>query len=91
MKVLQPINQENQLFDVLEGKPASDMQAKEQKIATVKKNIENVISVNGKKVFDPIVDDEYISYNLQKAPEWIQLGDTRKYYYPIEYATIKIK
>lgn len=92
---LQPIGIDNQIQDAIQG--ASDKQAKElkKKIEFVNSNIDKIQKINGKKVFYPTTEGEYIYYHLQKAPKWLEeeilTHKKRKYYYPIQYASIEFK
>ena len=93
--ILNPIGIKTQIQDALTGVSAKQNKNVALKIQFVKDNIDNIEKINGKKVYNPIADEEYITYNLQKCPEMFikALLETkkRKYYYPIQYANIKLK
>jgi len=80
-----------QIENVLFGQSDTEKMEVIRKIKTVSENVNNIVKISGKKVYDPIVKGENIFYNLQKCPEmWREkLGDERIYYYPIQYANIE--
>lgn len=89
--LLKAIAQDTQIEDCLIGESAETAASKKLKIEFTEKNINSVISVNGSKVFYPIVKGADIWYCLQKAPESWKVTDQteRHYYYPIQYANIQ--
>jgi hypothetical protein len=93
--ILNPIGIKTQIQDALTEASAKQNKNVSLKIQFVKDNIDNIEKINGKKVYNPIADEEYINYNLQKCPKMFikSLLETkkRKYYYPIQYANIKLK
>ncbi|HBH47671.1 MAG TPA: hypothetical protein DDX98_03485 [Bacteroidales bacterium] len=89
MKDLKAIGIENQINDALFGPSDNQIKLVKQKIDFVKRNASKVIKVNGDKVYDVIIDEDNIRYNLLKCPaEFIQFMK-QKYYYPIQYAHIE--
>jgi len=79
------INPQNQLTDIL-GITIPDNQKTYEKIEQVKANINNITHVNGSKVFNVEVKENDIYYNLKKRTDGKII-----YYYPIQYAEIKLK
>lgn len=80
MKTLKPIGIENQIEDVLSG-VVRDFSDKKNEI---KKNIDKVKKINGKRVYNVIIDGDYLRYNLRARNDGELL-----YYYPIQYANIE--
>ena len=81
--ILKPIAQETQIENTLFGVSEQEKENLQLKVAFTTKNIESVIQVNGKKVFNAIVKENDIWYNFRKND-----GSFHKYYYPIQYAQI---
>jgi len=85
MKTLEPIRINNQIEDCLFGKSSNIDAELNNKINTLKDNINNIIKINGSKVFNVVIKDKDIYYNLRNNPNY------QKYYYPIQYAKIEFK
>lgn len=87
---LKPIGAETQIEDCIFGKSMQDNTSINMKIDFAKKNVNSIISINGKKVYHPIIKDDNVFYFLKKAPHFLPITDEtkRKYYYPIQYAEI---
>jgi hypothetical protein len=68
MKDLKAIGIENQINDALFGPSDNQIKLVKQKIDFVKRNASKVIKVNGDKVYDVIIDEDNIRYNLLKCP-----------------------
>ena len=79
---LKPIGLENQIQDAIEGKSKETERAVITKKQQLAEHINSVVNINGKRVYAPRINGEYIEYCMQR-------GGT-KYYYPIQYATIEI-
>lgn len=79
MKVLKPISTETQIEDTLNG-IVRDFSDKKNEI---KKNIDKVKKINGKKVYNVTIDGDYLHYNLRPRKDGKLI-----YYYPIQYANI---
>lgn len=90
MEVLKPLFMEQQIEHCLSGVPQEQQDRIDDKAKFVKDNISRILKVNGMKVYDPIVGDNDICYNLQETPDVFKksLGNNRMYYYPIQYAEI---
>ncbi len=88
---LKPIAIETQIEDAIFGQSADTTESVKLKVDFTTKNIDKVISVNGSKVFYPIVKNGDIWYCLQKAPNCFKVTEQtqRHYYYPIQYANIQ--
>lgn len=82
MKVLKPISTETQIEDTLNGF-VRDFSYKKNEI---KKNIDKVKKINGKKVYNVIIDGDYLQYNLRQRKDGKLI-----YYYPIQYANIEFE
>ena len=67
----------NQIMDAIEGTTPNITQKRQ----LLKEN--NILSVNGKRVYRAYVDDEYIYY-------FLRMKSQTKYYYPIAFATVEI-
>lgn len=94
MKNLKPIGLENQLEDLLYGQPEDQKKLLFDKIKQTTENINRIKKINGSPVFDPIIDGEYIRYNLSETSERIKRlfpTEERDYYYPIQYADIEFE
>ena len=105
MKALQPIGTEVQIENVLFVTPQSETDRVKEKVKILTDNITSIEKVNGSKVYDVFIctDFDNIYYNLEPTPErfkkvlsnLIQVVNgktqhTRDYYYPIQYAKIKL-
>jgi hypothetical protein len=82
MKTLEPIGLSTQIEDVLSG-IVRDISDKKKEI---KNNIDKVKKINGKKVYNVIIDGDYLRYNLKKRND----GEL-VYYYPVQYANIEFE
>lgn len=82
MKTLKPIGIENQIEDVL-SEVVRDFSDKKNEI---KKNIDKVKKINGKRVYNVIIDKDDLRYNLRRRSDGELL-----YYYPIQYANIEFE
>ena len=82
MKVLEPISTETQIEDTLNG-IVRDFSYKKNEI---KKNIDKVKKINGKKVYNVTIDEDYLQYNLRPRKDGKLI-----YYYPIQYANIEFE
>lgn len=82
MKTLEPIGIENQIEDTLSG-IVRDISDKKNEI---KKNIDKVKKINGKKVYNVAMDGDYLHYNLKQRNDGKLI-----YYYPIQYANIEFE
>lgn len=82
MKTLESIGVENQIEDTLSG-IVRDFSDKKNEI---KKNIDKVKKINGKKVYNVIMDGDYMHYNLRSRNDGKLM-----YYYPIQYANIEFE
>lgn len=94
MKTLKPIGIETQIEDLLSGQSTENKKLLLTKIEQVKKNLHKIKKINGTPVFDPVVEDKYINYNLTETSEEIKrLFPTRgrTHYYPIQYADVEIE
>lgn len=95
MKNLKPIGLENQLEDLLYGQPEDQKAMIFDKIKQTAENIDRVKKINGSPVFDPVIDGEYIRYNLSETSEKIKrlfpTTKERTHYYPIQYAFIEFE
>ncbi len=91
---VKPIAIDKQIDNVLFGQSDNEIKEVNKKVEFIVTNIDKVISVNGSVVFNPMVIDGNIWYNLSKPPkmfEHILNSNARDYYYPIQYANIKLK
>lgn len=81
--ILKSIGEENQINNILFG--SSEIDKVMEKVNILTENINRIKKVNGSKVYDVLIDDKYIYYNLRpfKKPS------DREYYYPIQYANIE--
>ena len=88
--LLKAIGQDTQIEDCILGMSAENTNSLNLKIEFTKKHIAEIISLNGSKIYYPIIKDDNIYYCLSKAPEWLTITDKteRQYYYPIQYAEI---
>jgi hypothetical protein len=82
MKTLEPIGIEKQIEDTLSG-IVRDFSDKKNEI---KKNIDKVKKINGKKVYNVIMDGDYLHYNLKPRNDGELI-----YYYPVQYANIEFE
>jgi len=82
MKTLKPIGVRTQIEDTLNG-IIRDFSDKKNEI---KKNINKVKKINGKKVYNVLMDGDYLRYNLRHRKDGKLI-----YYYPIQYATIEFE
>ena len=82
MKTLEPIGIEKQIEDALSG-IVRDFSDKKNEI---KKNIDKVKKINGKKVYNVIMDGDYLYYNLKPRNDGELI-----YYYPVQYANIEFE
>ena len=82
MKTLKPISIGTQIEDVLSG-IVRDFSDKKKEI---KNNIDKVKKINGKKVYNVIMDGDYLHYNLKPRNDGQLI-----YYYPVQYANIEFK
>ena len=82
MKTLESIGIENQIEDALNG-IVRDFSDKKNEI---KKGIDKVKKINGKKVYNVIMDGDYLHYNLKPRNDGKLI-----YYYPIQYANIEFE
>ena len=87
MQTENPIGLENQIEDVLFGKNTQQLQEIERKVQYAISNIDRIVSVNGKKVYNVSINRTTgdICFNLRNKK-----GDkvTTNWYYPIQYAKI---
>lgn len=93
MENLEAIGINSQIENVLFGQPKEEKQKAEQKATFVRSNIDKVFKINGKKVYDVMmneIDNESIYYNLRKRDCNNNIQSERKYYYPIQYANIEL-
>jgi hypothetical protein len=79
---LKPIGVRTQIEDTLSG-ITRDFSDKKNEI---KKNINKVKKINGKKVYNVLMDGDYLHYNLRQRKDGKLI-----YYYPIQYATIEFE
>lgn len=84
------IGHETQIEDCLFGQNSADKESLQMKVDFTVKHIDKIISLNGSKIYHPIVKGNDIFYFLSKAPSFLNVTDKteRKYYYPIQYAEI---
>lgn len=82
MKTLEPIGLETQLEDLLNG-IVRDISDKKNEI---KRNIDKVKKINGKKVYNVTMEGNYLYYNLKQRNDGELI-----YYYPIQYANIEFE
>ena len=82
MKTLEPIGIENQIEDTLSG-IVRDISDKKNEI---KKNIDKVKKINGKKVYNVTMDGDSLYYNLKPRNDGKSI-----YYYPVQYANIEFE
>ena len=82
MKTLEPIGIESQIEDTLSG-IVRDISDKKKEI---KNNIDKIKKINGKSVYNVIIDGDYLRYNLKKRND----GEL-VYYYPVQYANIEFE
>ena len=52
----------------------------------IKKDIDKVKKINGKKVYNVTIDGDYLHYNLRPRKDGKLI-----YYYPIQYANIEFE
>ena len=80
MEKLSSICIDKQIEDTLNGifRDFSD------KKTSLKKNIDKVKKINGKKVYNVTMDGDYLHYNLRQRNDGKLI-----YYYPIQYANIE--
>jgi hypothetical protein len=88
---LRSIGIDTQIEDCLFGESDNDKESVQMKIDFTKKHLDEIILINGKKPYCPIVIGEHIYYFLSKPPDFMKITDDtgRKYYYPIKYADIQ--
>ena len=79
---LKPIGLSTQIEDVLSG-IVRDFSDKKKEI---KKNIDKVKKINGKKAYNVIMDGDYLRYNLKPRND----GEL-VYYYPVQYSHIEFE
>ena len=82
MKTLEPIGIETQIEDTLSG-IVRDFSDKKNEI---KKNIDKVKKINGKKVYNVTMDGDSLYYNLKPRNDGELI-----YYYPVQYANIEFE
>jgi len=82
MKTLEPIGIEKQIEDALSG-IVRDFSDKKNEI---KKNIDKVKKINGKRVYNVVMDGDYLYYNLKSRNDGELI-----YYYPVQYANIEFE
>lgn len=82
MKTLEPIGIETQIEDTLNG-IVRDFSDKKNEI---KKNIDKVKKINGKRVYNVIMDGDYLRYNLKPRNDGKLI-----YYYPLQYANVEFE
>lgn len=82
MKTLEPIGIENQIEDALSG-IVRDFSDKKNEI---KKNIDRVKKINGNRVYNVIMDGDYLRYNLKPRNDGKLI-----YYYPLQYANVEFE
>ena len=82
MKTLEPIGIETQIEDVLSGIVRDFSDKKEE----IKKNIDRVKKINGKRVYNVIIDGDYLRYNLKPRNDGKLI-----YYYPLQYANVEFE
>lgn len=82
MKTLEPIGLETQIEDTLSG-IVRDISDKKKEI---KKNIDKVKKINGKKVYNVTMDGDSLYYNLKPRNDGKLI-----YYYPVQYANIEFE
>ena len=82
MKTLEPIGIEKQIEDALSG-IVRDISDKKNEI---KKNIDKVKKINGKKVYNVTMDGDSLYYNLKPRNDGKLI-----YYYPVQYANIEFE
>lgn len=80
METLGSIFIETQIEDVLNG-TVRDFSDKKNKL---KKYIDKVKKINGKKVYNVTIDGDYLHYNLRQRNDGKLI-----YYYPVQYANIE--
>lgn len=85
MKKSNPIGIDTQLENVLFGESQQEKDETQDKIDLIKSKVNDIAKINGCKVFNVMVKDDIIKYNLQDN----RISDYRKYYYPIKYANIE--
>lgn len=82
METIEPIGIENQIEDTLSG-IVRDFSDKKNEI---KKNIDRVKKINGKRAYNVIMDGDYLYYNLKPRNDGELI-----YYYPVQYANIELE
>lgn len=82
MTTLEPIRQENQIEDLIFN-VETDIT---EKIEQLKENVNNVLTVNGSKVYNVTVIENDVWYNRKNRKDGKLV-----YYYPIQYAEITFK
>ena len=82
MKTLEPIGLETQIEDTL-SEIVRDISDKKNEI---KKNIDKVKKINGKKVYNVTMDGDSLYYNLKPRNDGKLI-----YYYPVQYADIEFE
>ena len=82
MKTLEPIGLETQIEDTLSG-IVRDISDKKNEI---KKNIDKVKKINGKKVYNVTMDGDSLYYNLKPRNDGKLI-----YYYPVQYVNIEFE
>ena len=81
-KIMNPIGLSTQIEDTLSGF-VRDFSDKKNKI---KNNIDKIKKINGKSVYNVIIDGDYLRYNLKKRNDGELI-----YYYPIQYSHIEFE
>ena len=82
METIELIGIENQIEDTLSG-IVRDFSDKKNEI---KKNIDRVKKINGKRAYNVIMDGDYLYYNLKPRNDGELI-----YYYPVQYASIELE
>jgi hypothetical protein len=85
-----PIGIETQLENILFGISETEKTETENKIFLVSEHVSEIVKINGKKVFNVIVDGDNLCYDLSKYHR-AEADNYRVYYYPIKYADIEFK
>jgi len=90
MTTTEPIGIETQIENILFGISETEKTETENKILFVSEHVSEIIKINGKKVFNVIVDGNNVCYDLSKYQR-AENDNYRVYYYPIKYANIEFK
>lgn len=97
MKILKPIAINTQITDAIFGPSKETRAAIEEKIEFLKNNIDRIDKINGSKIYHPMIKGKNIYYNLRDYSKKLEefgvpsSDNWRKYYYPIQYATITLQ